>query len=102
MSYRHICDSLNNSYNYILKIKCPFDIKSEAELVLNQYMNIIKYKFVFIYNKDNIFNKSVNINKTNSINDLQEEFIRFISNRDDLKADINQYNRLVMEKINND
>lgn len=99
---KDICDSLNNNYNYILKIKCPFNVKSKAESVLNQYMNIIKYKFVFIYNKDNMFNKSVNINKTNSINDLQEEFIRFISNRDDLKADVNQYNQLIMEKINYD
>lgn len=76
----------------VLKIKTTIDLKETIDECLKDNENIIKYKFIFTYdnisvNKDDKVEES-NINTNKSI---EEEFIDFLSARDDLKDDLQIY-----------
>lgn len=86
--------SNNNSYKIIVKIKCSFDMKDLIEKQLNSIKKIIKYKFIFTYDKKNKNVNNDNIDKNNVLN-INEEFINFLSNREDLKGNINDYINII-------
>lgn len=75
----------------IIKIKCPIDIKEVIEHNIANIDTILKIKFIFTYNKHaNIeaINESTNVD--NSM-DIKDEFIMFLSSRDDLKNNLDSY-----------
>lgn len=77
----------------ILKIKCPFDLKDMIEKALEPLKNIIKVKYIFTYNneiKSDSNDKDVKSNQSTQL-DVKDEFISFLSERTDLKGDIDLY-----------
>lgn len=84
-------DITSSSNKSIIKIKCSIDLKEEIESIINSIPQIIKSKFIFTYNK-NISNTlqsdSVDMNTQG---DIKDEFITFLSGRQDLKCDISDY-----------
>lgn len=90
-----MCNDLDKISNQIiLKIKCSIDFKDKISKILENYSNILKYKFVFIYNKE-ISNTNIVSKSTSQNVDIKDEFITFLSNRSDLKGDIDDYSKLI-------
>lgn len=78
-----------NSFNFIIKIKCNVDFKESIEKLLKSFNNVIKYKFILSYNK-----KTDNESKTTNNNvetSIEDEFISFLSSRNDLKGNLDDY-----------
>ena len=84
-----VCKDLKSTNNQIIvKIKCDFSLKEDIEKALSDIPNIIKYRFIFTYNKEVQNDNYMHINKDV---DIESEFIKFLSNRDDLKGNIDEY-----------
>lgn len=83
-----------NKNRVILKIKCSFDLKEDIENALNEISNIVKYKFVFSYNKE-IENKKDAVTRISASVDIKDEFITFLSTCNDLKGNINDYVNII-------
>lgn len=79
---------LNNKV--ILKIKCPYDLKEEIEEVFAKINNVIKIKFIFIY-ENTISTKDTKNIEIDSSTSVKDEFITFLSGRQDLKGNIEDY-----------
>lgn len=92
----NMIDELNKCNNkIILKIKCPYDFKDYINDNIKNNKNIIKIKFIITYdNKQKI--ESVNSNVLiKSNNSIEEQFINFLKNREDLKDNIDTYVSLI-------
>lgn len=79
----------NSNLNMILKIKCPYEYKDSLDELLSKYKNILKYKYIFTYDKKENDDTLI-INNKKSV-DIKDEFITFLSNRIDLKANVEDY-----------
>ena len=96
-------DLRESEYKYVLKIKTIIDLKDDIEKILKSLNNVLKYKFVFNYNNtlkdsNNTLDdesKKVDINSDS----IEDQFINFLSNRDDLKGNIDTYKKIVEDKV---
>lgn len=80
----------------ILKVKCPFDMKEDVENYIKKIPNILKYKFIFIY--ENIIKTDNNEILSNNLisKSIKDEFITFLNNREDLKGNIDDYIKIIL------
>ena len=96
-----INDLQHISNKIIVKIKCLLDMKNELENTLKLFPEIIKYKFIFKYNnefKDNFIENNIDLH--NSSLNIKEEFLSFLSGREDLKDNIDTYIKILDESKN--
>lgn len=86
-------DNISKNVNFhILKLKMPYSLKEYAENIINSLSNVLKYKFIFTYNNEIIDEKENNKEKIIlTSNDIKDEFIEFLSQRDDLKDNLDKY-----------
>ena len=87
-------DITRSNNKTIVKIKCPVDMKDEIESLIKDTPQIIKSKFIFMYNKekDNEIDSSIN---AVSSTDIKDDFIMFLSERADLKGTIDNYVNII-------
>lgn len=86
-------------FKKIVKIKCKYKLKDTLECICqNDDYNIIKYKFIFIYDdnindsEDKINAKKIVINDDKSIDD---KFLNFIKNQESLKYPYEMYETII-------
>lgn len=94
-----LINSINNEKDYklVIKIICNIDFKEEIKNILDSCEYILKYKFILRYNKQSLNeNKSFNVNDTKE--SIEKEFISFLSQRDDLKSNFDDYTKLLEVK----
>ena len=87
-------DITRSSNKCIIKIKCPFDIKDEIESFIKDTPQIIKSKFIFMYNKD-VEDKNDNDDDIDISTNIKDEFITFLSKRPDLKGNVDEYAKVI-------
>lgn len=90
-----------NTFKKIVKIKCPYELKDNIEnICLDDKYNIIKYKFIFIYDSNNeTSDEEINASKIN-INDnvlIEDKFLNFIKTQDSLKWPCEAYENIIKE-----
>lgn len=93
LDINNLVHSLPVVNNVILKVKCPYDLKDNVEKSLEPLTNVIKTKYIFTYNneiKSDSTDENKSTNQTSQL-DVKDEFITFLSGRNDLKGDIDSY-----------
>lgn len=85
--------NFDNGYSkVILKVKCPFDMKEQVEKVISHTSKIMKCKFVFTYNTEIKSDSKTNeVSVVSTSNDIKDDFITFLTDRTDLKGNIDEY-----------
>ena len=84
-------DITKSTNKIIVKIKCPIELKEKIENIIKDMSQIIKSKFVFTYNKEISNNFQTDEIEINIKNDIKDEFVTFLSGRQDLKGNVDDY-----------
>lgn len=75
-------NKLDSGYRYIIRVSTPYDIRDDVKSILSSKANIITYRVV-----SNIASNSKSIAnniKIDSIDNIEDEFINYISNNRDI------------------
>lgn len=84
----------NGKYRYILRVNAPYDIKDKVRDIINNTDNIIASKVTVIVD-DNTVIRTVKTDKIDTVQDVKNEFSKFLDSVETLKYPINLYKNIL-------